>query len=119
MMRAKCHQLGAKCHQCNFTANAGVLPAGVVVLGAELVGGIAEDEDAGTTALGAALLHDAGIVLIAQLASWSDNFNESFFLIAWSRSEHAERYSFLYLSASASSTLMSASVSFGLLSIAS
>ena len=100
-------------------AKEGVLPAGVVVLGAELVGGMAEDDDAGTAALGAALLHDVGIDLMAQLASWSDSFSESFFLITWSHSEHAERHSFLYLSASASSALTSASVSFGLLSMAS
>ena len=49
-------------------AKDGVLPVGIVVLGARLVGGTA-DGDAGTAALGAALLHDAGIDLMAHLAS--------------------------------------------------
>ena len=43
-------------------AKEGVFPVGVVVLGAKLAGGIADD-DAGTAALGAALLHDAGMDL--------------------------------------------------------
>ena len=87
-------------------AKDGILPVGIVVLGARLVGGTA-DGDAGTAAFGTVLLHDAGIGLMAQLASLSDNFSESFFLITWSRSEQAVRYSFLYLSASASSALTS------------
>ena len=99
-------------------ANDGVLPVGVVVLGARLVGGTADGED-GTVALVATLLHDAGIEPMVRLASWSDCFSESFFLITWSRSEQADWYSFLYLSASASSASMSASVSFGLLSTVS
>ena len=48
--------------------NDGVLPVGVIVLGARLVGGTADD-DAGTAARGVALLHDAGVDLMAQLAS--------------------------------------------------
>ena len=56
-----------------------------VVLGTRLVGGTADGE-AGTVALVVTLLHDAGTVLIVSLASWSDCFSESFFLIAWSRS---------------------------------
>ena len=61
-------------------ANDGVLPVGAVVLGIRLVGGTADGE-AGTVALVDTLLHDAGTVLIVSLASWSDCFNESFFLI--------------------------------------
>ena len=99
-------------------AKDGVLPVGAVVLGTRLVGGTADGE-AGNVALVATLLHDAGTELIVSFASWSDCFSESFFLITWSRSKQADWYSFLYLSASASSASMSASVSFGLLSTAS
>ena len=62
------------------TANDGVLPVSAVVLGTRLVGGTADGE-AGTVALVATLLHDAGTELIVSFASWSDCFSESFFLI--------------------------------------
>ena len=65
------------------------MPVGAVDLGIRLVGGIADGE-AGTAALVATLLHDAGIEPIVRFASWSDCFSESFFLITWSRSEQAD-----------------------------
>ena len=71
------------------TANDGVMPVGAVVLGIRLVGGIADGE-AGTAALVATLLHDAGIEPMVLFASWRDCFSESFFLITWSRSEQAD-----------------------------
>ena len=70
------------------TANDGVLPVSAVVLGTRLVGGTTDDE-AGTAALVDTLLHDAGTVPIVSFASWNNYFNELFFLITWSRSEHA------------------------------
>ena len=75
------------------TAKEGVLAADVVALGTKLAGGIA-DADAGTAAVGAAVFQDAGMDFMAHLASWSDSFNESFFLINVSRSEQAVLYSF-------------------------
>ena len=59
---------------------------GAIVLGTKLVGGVADGE-AGTAALVATLLQDAGIEPIVRFASWSDCFSESFFLITWSRSD--------------------------------
>ena len=100
------------------TAKEGVLAADVFVLEAKLLGGKAEG-DAGTAVVEAGAFHEAGIDCIANFASWSDNFNESFFLIVASRSAQAVLYSFLYLSASASSALTSASVKLGLQSIPS
>ena len=97
------------------TAKEGVLAADVFVLDATLLGGKAEG-DAGTVAVEAGAFHEAGIDCIANFASWSDNFKGSFFLIVASRSAQAVLYNFLYLSASASSALMSASVKLGLLS---
>ena len=70
------------------TANEGVLAVDVNVCGAKLVGGKA-DGDAGTEAAGATVFHEAGIDFIAHLASWSDSFRESFFLIVASRSAQA------------------------------
>ena len=72
------------------TANDGVLPVSAVVIGTRVVGGTADGEAGSTVALVDTLLHDAGTVLIVGLASWSDCFNESFFLITWSHSEHAD-----------------------------
>jgi len=91
------------------TAKEGVLAADVFVLEAILLGGKA-DGDAGAVAVEAGAFHEAGIDCIANFASWSDNFKESFFLIVASRSAQAVLYSFFYLSASASSALTSASV---------
>ena len=70
------------------TANEGVLAVDANVCGAKLVGGKA-DGDAGTAAVGATVFHEAGIDFIAHLASWSDNFRGSFFLIVASRSAQA------------------------------
>ena len=91
------------------TTNDGVTPAFAAALEMGFVEGT-EDDEAGAIFRAIALFHDVGIevmVFTVTLASCSDSFSESFFLITWSRSEHAVWYSFLYLSASASSASMS------------
>ena len=64
-----------------------------VALGAGFIEGI-EDDKAGFAPLAATLLltvlHDASTEPIVSFASWSNCFSESFFLITWSRSEHAD-----------------------------